>query len=368
MQFCQHDSQTPRVALHSVVKVLHIYTCIVNVAHRGAANVEYVRELKMPLQSRRKVLAVLLLAVIGSFFLISLQVSDKRSVLSHRSSYSDETVLDKARSIFPRVFIIGFAKSGTKALYEALKMHPQLNGPLKETRYFSLHYQLKIASYLKLFTTPLPSQLNIEKSPDYVTSKGVARRISTTALQLGVQPSSLKFIVVLRNPVARSVSEYLEWNYYRITNGKRRLRPFSQLVLNSQMEVVKSLTFVNNSLYAYHIDAGGWLTQYNKSQFCFVNGDQFRIEPSSEIRKLEKCIGVNPYFKEENFVYKKESDRYCLKDVTGEVICLGPGKGRKHPPIPRAVVDKLKKFYHQWNERLYNFIGESYGWEESDLY
>ena len=55
---------------------------------------------------------------------------------------------------FPRYMIVGFGKSGTRALYNALRMHPQLNGPGSEERFFSLMYGEGLANYLNSFPAP----------------------------------------------------------------------------------------------------------------------------------------------------------------------------------------------------------------------
>ena len=280
-----------------------------------------------------------------------------------------EDINDTLSSRYPSVFIVGFGKTGTKALYEALKLHPQLTGPLKEMRFFSLHYSRGLKWYLSHLPSPaLPNQHIIEKSPDYVITKGAAKLIRETAELLGMQPASLKFVVVLRNPIARAVSEYLEWNSFRKMRRRKGLPPFSQLVLNSESEVDTSVKFLNSSLYAYHINAGGWFKWFSKTQFCFVNGDKFRVDPSTQVKKLEECLGLQAYLTDYNFVYNKERKRYCLRDGYGAIRCLGAAKGRTHPHVPKSVIDKLKSYYRLWNKNLYQLLEEDFRWDESEVY
>ena len=92
---------------------------------------------------------------------------------------------------FPRLFVIGFGKAGTKALYETIKLHPQYAGPQKEVRFFSRHYSKGLGWYLDALPHPPSSHMQVvEKSPDYVTTKEAANRIKKAALSLGVSPSS----------------------------------------------------------------------------------------------------------------------------------------------------------------------------------
>ncbi len=73
------------------------------------------------------------------------RLRDRIQALNGNSSSQAITMATPTQSFnfpenFPQVFIIGFAKTGTKALYEALKLHPQLSGPPKEMRYFTAHF------------------------------------------------------------------------------------------------------------------------------------------------------------------------------------------------------------------------------------
>ena len=267
---------------------------------------------------------------------------------------------------FPRLFVIGFGKAGTKALYETIKLHPQYAGPQKEVRFFSRHYSKGLGWYLDALPHPPSSHMQVvEKSPDYVTTKEAANRIKKAALSLGVSPSSLKFIIIVRNPVTRSVSEYLEWNEYRLSKRMDSLKPFFKLVLTETGELATSIAFINSSLYAYHIQAGKWFSEFSRSQFCFVNGDRFRKDPCSEAQKLEKCLKIQPFFSEYNFVYDDRTKKYCLRDRYGVTRCFGVSKGRPHPDVQQDVIDKLKAHFNQWNKQLYHISLENYEWEDS---
>ena len=267
---------------------------------------------------------------------------------------------------FPRLFIIGFGKAGTKALYETIKMHPQYIGPQKEVRFFSRHYSKGLGWYLDCLPHPYNSgQQVVEKSPDYVTTREAPERIKKAAISYGVSPSSLKFVIIVRNPVTRSVSEYLEWNGYRMSQKQSLLKPFSEMVLNDAGELETSIAFINSSLYAYHIQAGKWFSEFNRNQFCFVNGDKFRKDPCSETLKLEKCLGIQPFFSEYNFVYDVTTKKHCLRDRYGVTRCFGISKGRPHPHVRPDVIDKLKAHFHQWNKQLYQISHENYEWEDS---
>src|ERR1019366_7650594 len=95
------------------------------------------------------------------------------------------------RAQVPDFFIVGHHKSGTTALYEMLKRHPQIFMPeLKEPRYFArdLRAQFEPVSsgrlpqsledYLALFEGVASDQMMGEASPSYLKSQLAAREIA----------------------------------------------------------------------------------------------------------------------------------------------------------------------------------------------
>src|SRR6201988_4622409 len=95
--------------------------------------------------------------------------------------------LARARRM-PDFFIVGHPKSGTTALYEMLRSHPQVYMPdLKETRWFAreLHPGTPAATfpatqrqYLALFAPARADQRAGEASPSYLRSREAAARIA----------------------------------------------------------------------------------------------------------------------------------------------------------------------------------------------
>ena len=257
---------------------------------------------------------------------------------------------------FPKYMIIGFGKAGTKALFEALKLHPSLSGPRTERRFFSRYYSKGLSSYLVHIPEPPPGGYTIEKSPDYITQPVVPRRILKTAKMINIDSSSLKFIVVLRNPIDRAVSEYLEWNVQHKLHLKPLLPSFSNMVLTATGKVDSSIAFLNTSCYAQHIR--NWLQVFDKEQMCFVDGDRFISDPYEEVYALEQCMKLRPFFSRDNFVFDSRRGFYCF--VGSRRICMNASKGRKHPDIPKQTIMKLKVFFRPWNTQLLNLTGREF--------
>ena len=114
----------------------------------------------------------------------------------------------------PDFYIVGHAKSGTTALYEMLRGHPQIYMPdLKETRFFAreLHPRRQprrrhpdtLEEYLSLFEEAKPGQVTGEASPSYLRSLDAAARIAQ------LRPDA-RIIAIFREPASFIRSLHLQ--------------------------------------------------------------------------------------------------------------------------------------------------------------
>jgi sulfotransferase family protein len=116
----------------------------------------------------------------------------------------------------PDFFIVGHPKSGTTALYEMLRRHPQIYMPEdKETWYFAPELHLRppprptgiartLDEYLSLFDAATERQRIGEASPMYLWSPTAAARIAD------VQPDA-QIIAILREPASFLRSLHLQF-------------------------------------------------------------------------------------------------------------------------------------------------------------
>ncbi len=151
----------------------------------------------------------------------------------------------------PDFFIVGHHKSGTTALYEMLRRHPQIYMPdVKEPRFFAedLRFQFEpnrsdrlpqtFEEYLSLFDDARPDQRVGEASPSYLRSRTAAGSIA------GVQPAA-RIIAILREPASfvrslqfQLMQEHVETEkdlrkamaLEEITRGSRQVRRYSDHV------------------------------------------------------------------------------------------------------------------------------------------
>ena len=119
---------------------------------------------------------------------------------------------------------------------------------------------------------------------------------------------------------------------------------------------------LNNSLYSENLK--NWLKYFPLQQFLFLSTQQFIGKPYEELKKVERFLGLKPFFNETKFVYDKEKGFYCINrsDREGKVKCLGENKGREHPIIDENVLKKLKSFYEPYNKELFELIKQKPFW------
>ena len=106
----------------------------------------------------------------------------------------------------PEFFIVGNPKSGTTALYEMLRPHPQIFMPELGTQFFAVEQKKTpetLEEYLSLFEEARPEQRVGEMSRGYLRSRTAASGIAE------LQPDA-KIIVVLREPASFIRSLHLE--------------------------------------------------------------------------------------------------------------------------------------------------------------
>jgi hypothetical protein len=111
-----------------------------------------------------------------------------------------------ARGRYPDFFIVGHSKSGTTALYEMLRLHPQIfMSEIKEPIYFAERYSppVTLAEYLALFEGASGDQVTGEASASYLKSPTAAARISEA------QPAA-RIIAILREPAGFLRSFHLQ--------------------------------------------------------------------------------------------------------------------------------------------------------------
>jgi hypothetical protein len=208
------------------------------------------------------------------------------------------------RRRIPDFFIVGHPKSGTTALYNMLRDHPQVFMPsLKEPLFFSSDMRLRfptprsgkvpqtLDAYLELFAEAGQEQLWGEASSSYLWSQTAAGAIAK------LQPRA-RIIAVLREPASFLHSLHLQFMQIHV-ESQGNLR--KALALESARRAGKSIPRRSHRpqllLYSEHVRYIEQLRRYEElfspEQILVLIYDEFRADNEATVRKILRFLSLD---------------------------------------------------------------------------
>jgi hypothetical protein len=194
----------------------------------------------------------------------------------------------------PDFFIVGHHKSGTTALYEMLRRHPQIFMPdLKEPRWFASDLRAPFESpgsklprtleeYMALFAPARPEQLAGEASPSYLRSQLAAAEIAEC------QPAA-RCIAILREPASFVRSLHLQLAQEHVEHEQDLRRAVENERLERDVKTVLR--------YSDHIHYVEQLQRYEAAfpaeQLLVILYDDLRAENEETVRRVLRFLGVD---------------------------------------------------------------------------
>ena len=287
----------------------------------------------------------------GSFLCLQ---SSKVTVVSAKNKDLEKLVLgQKQQKRLPGCIIIGVRKSGTRALLEFLNLHPDVKVAYEEVHFFDLNYAQGLEWYRQRMPSSESHQITLEKSPAYFITDLVPERIRH-------MNSTAKLLVIVRNPLMRTISDYTQVFVNKLARNKTFPR-FEEVIIDPTTgQVNTNFKAIRTSLYATHLQK--WFRIFPKSQLHFVDGDQIIKNPLPELSKVEDFLGLDHRITDQQLYFNRTRGFYCMRLEKRE-WCLGASKGRKHPEVDPVVVNKLKRFFRPFNQRFFNMIGQTFDWD-----
>ena len=259
----------------------------------------------------------------------------------------------------PHCVIIGEMKCGSRALLEYIGLHPDIAMAVNETKFFTKYYNKGLEWYRGQMPLSKPGQLTVEKTPNYYRNDYTVKRIRA-------MNDSIKLIVVVRDPVDRSISEWIQnCRRLREANDKtaaRICRTYeSSGVLTTTGTVNANSSLISKSMYATSIkDWTRWFAL--GTQLLVVDGDKLVSDPLCEMVRVENFLGLRNYLTKKNFVFDEEKGFHCMIFDDGHKQCLGDTKGIPHPDLNPRVEAKLRKFFKPINQDFYKAVQHDFGW------
>lgn len=253
----------------------------------------------------------------------------------------------------PDFLIIGGSKCGTTSLYDNLIQNPcVLEAAVKEIHFFDVKFSRGMDWYRAHFPLAIRRrQHNSDKearqtgeaSPYYMFHPHAAARIHATL-------PHVKAIAMLRNPIDRAYSQH-----QHEVRVRRESLPFTEAIdaeesrLRGERErMVADRTYNSFAYRRYSYQARGvyvdqlheWLTYFDRRQLLIVNSEEFFAHPDATMQQVIKFLEL-PAWK----------PRVYLRKNTGA-----------YDPIDKATRQRLREYFEPHNARLYEFIGQDYGW------
>jgi hypothetical protein len=200
----------------------------------------------------------------------------------------------------PDFFIVGAFKSGTTALYEYLRRHPQVFMPFhKEPLYFGddltrRYGRMRLDQYAALFAAAEPGQRVGEASAWYLYSRSAAQEIRAASPQA-------RIIVMLRNPVDVMYAQHSQL----IFNVEEDLVDFAQALEAEPARrrgerLPPGPLRVENLFYRDSVRFADQLQRYydafGRERVLVIVYDDFRDHTSAIYRDALEFLDVDPSF------------------------------------------------------------------------
>ena len=231
------------------------------------------------------------------------QRSGEAGSLAQEGSARDAKGNDAVRGRVPDFFIVGHQKSGTTALWEMLRRHPQIFMPrIKEPRYFafdmrspiqepSVLYRQTFEGYQRLFAGAQPAQLVGDGSPQYLRSHVAAGEIAR------VQPGA-RIIAILREPASLLRSLHLQ---FVETYIETELDFATALALEDERRAGRALPrnayWPRALAYSEHARYVQQLRRYRdafgEERVLVLVYDDFRDDNDATVRRVLRFLGVD---------------------------------------------------------------------------
>jgi len=251
-----------------------------------------------------------------------------------------------ALRVLPDLIVIGVVRSGTTSLYHYLSQHPSIiKSAYDELGYFDSNYELGLNWYKSFFPSIFEKKkikekngkfLTYDVTPFYIYNQKAPQRIHQ------ILPNS-KLIVILRNPVDRSYS-----NYFLGNQGKK----FEEIIADEKESLNKIdknnvdeyYNFVHTSMLArgfYAEQLENWYKIFSKDQILVIKSEEFATETNKIMNEIFNFLELPHYNIPDNSKKNKIHYESMNKETRIDLI----------------------EFFRPYNKKLYSLIGRNFDWE-----
>ena len=248
--------------------------------------------------------------------------------------------LTAGRRQWPDFVIIGAQRAGTTSLTQWLYAHPQVKAArARELHYFDLNYGLGPNWYRSNFPVRSEGQISGESTPYLLFHPLAPERVARDL------PETTRFIVLLREPVERAISQY--WLNRRC--GHEPL-PFRDAVdrererLAGQEEIIRRGQLSDSHQRFSYVARGRYAEQLQR-WFRHVHQERILVVQSEELF--------------ESTVVADGVQRWLGLEASGQPFPRGNDAVR-HEEIDSAVIDRLRTHFAPLNQDLEDLLGRPF--------
>jgi hypothetical protein len=247
----------------------------------------------------------------------------------------------------PDFIIIGAQKCGTSTLFKHIGKHPDIQLPrCKELHFFDENYSKGFEWYHRFFnkTNAARPLCTGEASPYYFFHPLAHTRIFKAY-------PGIKLILLLRNPVNRSYSQYQHMHRKgRISLSFEHCIQLEEQVLSGRREVFykdethsdlmyRRFSFLARSRFAEQLTE--WLKYFPVNQIFIIRSESYFTDTENTLQEVFRFLELAPFAM--NLTKKHISSDY--------------------PPMKPETREQLVNYFEPYNQQLYSLIGRDFGWK-----
>jgi len=248
--------------------------------------------------------------------------------------------------VLPDLIVIGVVRSGTTSLYYYLSQHPSIiKSAYDELGYFDSNYKLGLNWYKSFFPSIFEKKkierkngkfLTYDVTPFYIYDQKSPQRIHQ------ILPNS-KLIVILRNPVDRSYSNYFLGNQEKkfeeiIANEKKILNKIDKNNVDEYYNFVHT-SMLARGFYAEQLE--NWYKIFPKDQILIIKSEEFATETNKIMNNIFDFLELPHYDIPDNSKKNKIHYKIMKKETRADLV----------------------EFFRPYNEKLYSLVGRNFDWE-----
>jgi hypothetical protein len=182
----------------------------------------------------------------------------------------------KSNFELPDFIVVGYSRSSTSWLYEALKKNDRIFLPdRKELHFYDRNYKEGLEFYNKYFSSAADGLLKGDITPVYTEYEGIAEKIHADM-------PNVKIIIILRNPLDRLKSIFLQL----VRDGKFSKDFKSLLIKDNKLTEFTKAQFYSDTVLTY-------LSLFGTNQVHIAIYDDFVRKPDEYVTGIADFLLVN---------------------------------------------------------------------------